>query len=271
MTTTTAEGTTNVAVETTEGQTVVLEGEIVASTDGPATEDTEAPEAPAGEEKSSAAEVAQRATKEPEVSDLTEKEARKLADRIKRGLNGAADQLDRMNKTVEDSATLMAEAYSKRIWLALNEASWEDFVSAELGEVRVRLERGVRQSLAYRMAEEAHMSTRAIAPVFGVDQKTVSNDLRQVRKELGVESPAKVVGKDGKTYEDAPPAKPRKQKPVEERFAAVIEKADKFVGDLTALSVEDGFAEAAGAIAKLHRKDIARLIDGLKGVQDRLQ
>lgn len=251
----------------------VIEGELVDSTEGPKADDTAGAategDDTAGEETSSG-DLAVPDSKAVETSDLTEKEARSLAAKIKKGLNGAADLTERMNKSVDDSVGLMAEAYGKRIWLALGQASWEDFVSTELGEVRVRLERGVRQSLAYQMAETAHMTTRAIAPVFGVDQKTVSNDLRQVRRELGVNAPGKATGKDGKVY-DKTHARPRKQKPVEERFASAIEKADAVVGDLVAMSVEDGFAEAAGAVAKTHRAGIARLIDSLKGVQDRLQ
>jgi len=245
----------------------VIEGEIVEATEGPSTTE----DAPAGEDNSSG-EVAVPDAPEAQVetSDLTEKEARTLAGKIKKGLNGAADLTERMNKSVDDSVGLMAEAYGKRIWLALGQASWEDFVNAELGEVRVRLERGVRQSLAYRMSETAHMTTRAIAPVFGVDQKTVSNDLRQVRRELGVEAPSRVTGRDGSSH-PATVTRTRKPRPVEERFQTVIDKADELVQDLVALSVEDGFAEAAGAIAKAHRKDIARMIDSLRGVQERLQ
>jgi hypothetical protein len=261
MTTTTAESTT--AADATAPE--VIEGEIVEGTEGPATT-----EAAAGEEKSSETEVARRATKEPETSDLTEKEARKLADRIKRSLTGAADVQDRLTKIVGDTYDLMTEAYTKKIHLALGQSSWEDFVNGELGEVRVRLERSVRAELSYRMKYEAHMSTRAIAPVFGVDQKTVSNDVNFVKRERGVpEGSTKVVGTDGKEQDATP--RPRKQKPVEDRFEVAIDKADKLVGDLVALSTEEGFAEAAGSIAKTHRATIARLLDSLKGVQDRLQ
>lgn len=270
MTTTTAEGTTSPEI---------IEGEIVDSTEGPATdtqapeaEGPEAPETPAGEENSSGTEVdVKPPTKEPEVSELSQREARRLADRIKKGLNGAADVGERMNKTVTDAFDLMTEAYEKKIWLALDEGSWDDFVAKELGDVRVRLDRTLRASIVYRMVETAHMSSRAIAPVLGVDQKTVSNDLRRARKELGVETPTKTQGRDGKSYEKPAAPRQRRQKPIEDRFEAAIEKADAAVGDLTSLSVEDGFHDAAGAIAKSHRAAVARLIDSLKGVQERLQ
>jgi len=246
----------------------VIEGEIVDDTQGP---QGDAPET-SGEEGSSPAEGTEAQSAEvAEVSDLTERQARSLTEKIKKGLTSAADTHDKLNKQVGDAAELMSEAYQKRIWLALDEESWEDFVNKELGEVRYRLERSVRQSLVYQLnAGPAHMSTRAIAPVLGVDQKTVSNDLRQVKRELGVTA-APVVGTDGKNYTEAATVpRPRKPKPIQDRFLAAIEKADQAVGDLVALSVEDGWDDAVGAVAKSHRKDIARLLDSLKGVQDRL-
>jgi hypothetical protein len=266
-------------VTTTENTaTEVIEGEIVDETQGPQADaaapeaDAAAPEteAPAGEDSSSGAEAAVAVT-----SELSEKQARTLTEKIKRGLNGAVVTTDKLNQQVEGAAELMAEAYSKRIWLALGEESWDDFVGKELGEVRVRLERSVRQSLVYQLnAGPAHMSTRAIAPVLGVDQKTVSNDLRQVKRELGVTTPTPVVGQDGKTYtETSTPTVPRQRrpKPILDRFEAAIEKADSAVGDLTALSVEDGWDDAVGDVRKAHKAALARLIDSLKGVQDRLQ
>lgn len=241
----------------------VIEGEVVASTEGPATD--------ASGENASSGVVAN--VPEPETSELNEKQARTLTEKIKKGLTGAADTHDKLNTQVATAAELMSEAFAKRIWLALGETSWEDFVAQELGEVRYRLERTVRQSLVYQLTTgPAHMSTRAIAPVLGVDQKTVSNDLRQVRKELNV-APAPVVGQDGKTYAAAPEVptpRPRRAKPIEDRFTAAIEAADKFVGDLVTLSVEEGWEQVVGAVAKTHRADIARLLDSLKGVQDRL-
>jgi len=247
----------------------VIEGEIVDDTQGPATADA------AREDASSGALDVPAPREAEEVSDLTEKQARSLTEKIKKGLTQAADTTDKLNAQVGAAAELMSEAFAKRIWLALDESSWEDFVAQELGEVRYRLERSVRQTLVYQLnTGPAHMSTRAIAPVLGVDQKTVSNDLRQVRRELGDSSTASAtVGKDGKVYDAEATSAPRtrRQKPIQDRFAAAMERADAAVGDLTALSVEDGWDDVVGAVAKSHRAGLARLIDSLKGVQDRLQ
>ena len=265
------------SVTTTENTAPeVIEGEIVDQTEGPqadapAPEADAAPAPAAGEDSSSGEEPG---TEVAEVSDLTEKQARTLTEKIKKGLNGAADTNDRLNKQVGDAAELMTEAYQKKIWLALGEESWAEFVNKELGEVRVRLERSVRQTISYALnTGPAHMPSRVIAPILGVDQKTVVNDLRQVKRELGVTTTTPVVGQDGKVYtETSVPAVPRQRraKPIEDRFAAAIEKADAAVGDLTALSVEDGWDDAVGAVRKTHKAAVARLIDSLKGVQDRL-
>lgn len=256
---------------TTENTTApnVIEGEIVDNTQGP--QQGDATDKPAGEDSSSGAEIT-KPDEAPEVSELSEKQAKTLTERIKKGLTSAADTHDKLNKQVEDSASLMAEAFQKKIWLALDEASWDDFVAKELGEVRVRLERSVRQSLVYQLnTGPAHMSSRAIAPVLGVDQKTVVNDLRQVKRELNVDTASATVGTDGKVYSAEATSAPRtrKPKPIEDRFNVAIEKADAAVGDLTSLSVEEGWDDVVGAVAKSHRASVARLIDSLRGVQER--
>lgn len=201
--------------------------------------------------------------------ELSKAEARKLTAQIKKDLNSTATSAEAMNKALNEAADLMAEAYGKKVWLSLDFGSWEDYVAAELGEVRIRLERTVRQGLVYQMAQK-ELSTRAVAAIIGVDQKTVSNDLRQIRRERGEDAPSTVKTRAGKTQKTATARKPR-VKPIEDRFAAAIEKLDGPIGDLVSLSVEDGFDDVAGAIAKTHRRDVARLIDSLRGVQERMQ
>lgn len=250
----------------TQDTAAPVEGEIVENTQGPA--DT------AGEENTSPATVPAPRVEvevEVEVSELTAKQAKALAERIKKGLTGAADSVEKMNKTVEDAATLMAEAFDKKIWLAMELPDWDAFVAAELGELRLRLERGVRRSLVYRMSDMAHMSTRAIAPVIGVDQKTVSNDLRYVRAELGIEAPAKVAGKDGKVYEGTDAPKPRKVKPLADRFVSALTKAETGVYALIDLADEEGWDEAAPVIGKPGLADVKKMIDLLRSIEKQLE
>lgn len=50
------------------------------------------------------------------------------------------------------------------------------------------------------------MSTRAIAPTVGADQKTVSNDLRSVEEASSTATePRPITGREGKTYSAPPP------------------------------------------------------------------
>lgn len=232
----------------------IIEGEIVDTNEGPQQ---------AGEENSSG-EVATRDTtdaKPVEKSDLSKREALALTKKLKSNL--------------QSSAELLMDAYTKRIWLAFDYQSWAEYLHIEIGEYRVRLPQTERRELAARMKTEAKMSQHAIADALGWDQKTISNDLRALREEQGTgpdgaPGEGQVVGQDGKVYKETH-TRARAAKPIEDRFAGVITKLDQFVGDLTAISAEEDFAEVAGSVAKTHRADIARLIDSLKGVQDRLQ
>lgn len=273
MTTTTAE-TAAVEVETTTGETVVVEGEIVESHEGPqpnATEDNSS--VVDGEAVEGSGEVAVRdaaPAKEVEKSDLSEAQAKRLTDRIKKAVTDTADRTTKLLDSVDSTTALMAEAYTKRIWIALGEETWEDYVNKELGEVRLKLDRAARQGLSYQLSSSAHMPTRAIAPILGVDQKTVSNDLRQVRRERGEDSAATVTAADGRTMQ-ATQTRPRRQKPIEDRFDAALTKAEEFVNTLADISQEEGFAEAAGEVAKRQRRNLAQLADKIKAVQERIQ
>lgn len=270
--------TTPFEVPTTDGDTVVLEGTIVSPDEGPQGDTTppaegEAPAAsdtPAGEENPSTAVATVDKTVEVETSELSKAEARSLTNKIKKGLEGAAALTERMNKSVHDTGSLLAEAYAKRAWVALELPSWEDYVTSEMGDLRVRLDRAVRQSLVYQMATEAKMTTRAIAPVIGYDQKTVSNDLRQVKRELGIESaPSKVKGLDGKEYEVTPasPRKPRKKAPVLDRFSETAQQVYELLDNLAKMTQEEEFEAMGGQVAKAHRSDFAKWIDTIKGLQ----
>jgi DNA-binding transcriptional regulator YhcF (GntR family) len=246
---------------TAPAATEPVEGEIV---DGPSPE--EGVDAPAPDEGSQ--DQVNAVVGEVVKPELSKAEARKLTTQIKKDLTAGADSAEKMNKSLEEAADLMAEAYGKKVWISLDHESWEAYVGAELGEVRVRLERGMRQSLVYRMAQK-ELSTRAVGAILGVDQKTVSNDLRQMQRD-GYTLPDKVQTRKGTTAKKAAPRK-AKVKPIADRFTAAIEKLDGPVGDLVALTVEDGFEAAAGEVAKRHRADVARMIDSLRGVQERMQ
>lgn len=74
----------------------------------------------------------------------------------------------------------MAEAKAGNAHLALGYASWTAYLSEVLGEEPMRLARGERQEMVQMLSAEG-MSTRAIAPIVGASNFTVSKDLQGAR------------------------------------------------------------------------------------------
>lgn len=102
----------------------------------------------------------------PARCDVIAEDARRLTDRIK--------------VAVEGTWHLIEEAYLSRAWSALGYTSWDDYCTREFGTSRLRLPREDRQEVVASL-REIGMSTRAIAAGIGVQQKTVVNDLQQVK------------------------------------------------------------------------------------------
>lgn len=203
--------------------------------------------------------VVKKEAKPVEKSELTPAQARKLTGQLRSGL--------------EHSIDLFVTAYSKRIWLALGHASWQEYLDAELGDLRVSFPREDRKRMVAQMVQPpSKMSTRAIASALGVDQKTVSNDLAELREEGVIEVPATRVGTDGV---EQPAQRERNVDPEKqaaryvERVTRVFEKLDGFVGDLTELTADELWEQEAGQIAQRHRADMARLLDSLQAVAGR--
>lgn len=94
--------------------------------------------------------------------------------------------------------------YQRRGWAALGYPNWDEFCGSEFGNSRLRVPREERQDVVASL-REAGLSQRAIASVTGVDQKTVSNDLRGREENSSPDSePEPVIGTDGKTYKQKP-------------------------------------------------------------------
>lgn len=97
--------------------------------------------------------------------------ARRITERIRYSAIGVRDGLEKLQ-------TLMAEAQEGNAHELLGYASWTAYISEVMGEEPLRLARDERRDLVAWLSGQG-MSTRAIAPIVGVDQKTVSNDLRR--------------------------------------------------------------------------------------------
>lgn len=178
----------------------------------------------------------------------------------------AAKFTEKLRTTVVGAAELFIEAYNGRIWLALDYQSWADYLNAELGELRPRLPKAQRLELVAALKTEAKMSQTAIADALGVDQKTVSNDLRELR-DSGEEVSETSVGQDGKEY-SATAERASRRRPLVERVSAVFDRLDKAFGDLTELEAEDEWEDELGAIANRHRSDVVRGLSHLRALQD---
>lgn len=123
---------------------------------------------------------------------VTEQDARRLTERIRIAAINYSDAKDKL-------MTLVQQAKEDAVHLALGYASWTAYLADVMGEEPLRLARGERQEVVQMLSAEG-MSTRAIAPIVGVSNKTVSVDLAESREVLPEVTPAPVQGMDGKTY-----------------------------------------------------------------------
>ncbi len=169
-----------------------------------------------------------------EVATLTEAEARRLTERIRVAL-------DRVAHSWADLAERITEAYQRRADLALGYDSWAEYAAAELRPSE-GLAADVRRQLVGMLTNHG-MSTRAIAPVVGVQHSAVAKDIRRAGVSDGHTSPAaehvdtvtgeivtehtaaaqwaermrtyvetpKVTGLDGKTYTRPEPRTPARR------------------------------------------------------------
>lgn len=114
---------------------------------------------------------------------LSPGEAQRLTQRIKITASGVRDGLFKLRNLVD-------EAKRSNAWNVLGYPSWTAYLADTLADEPMRLGRDERQELVGYLSGEG-LSTRAIAPIVGVDQKTVSNDLR--REEFSSPVPEPVV------------------------------------------------------------------------------
>lgn len=105
------------------------------------------------------------------MSTLDLGDARRLTERIRLMAMTVGDNIDKLKG-------LVSEARESEVHVALGYASWTAYLADVLGETPMRLERDVRQELVAELSAQG-MSTRAIAPIVGVSQKTVDRDVRE--------------------------------------------------------------------------------------------
>lgn len=224
-----------------------------------------------------------------EVAVINEGEARRITERICILLDSAASALDRL-------ASLVNEAYAKRVDKALGYTSWAEYAEHEFAGHTVNLAAPIRRELVWRLSESG-MSTRAIAPAVNVSNVTVAHD-RQVLSCLTPEraEPQIVTGIDGKSYskpkpelvvvdattgeildgsecDEPQPVTLRKspRRPLTDQFTHAIVQLDKDVTALSRLIGDDRFNANKKNIALTHKSDVQRAVDRLTTVLDALQ
>lgn len=139
--------------------------------------------------------------------DLSARDARALTERIK----------SKMGDLMLD----VVKAHQGRAWIALGYEAWPDYIKGEFGHAPLSLPREQRRAVVALLRGQG-MSTRAIAPALGVDNKTVHNDLSTVENSTVDDEYVPVTGLDGRvrdysvtctnpqtsTQEEVPPAPP---------------------------------------------------------------
>ena len=111
-------------------------------------------------------------TLNPVVQTITADEARRLTERIRLTAHSARESIEKLHALVD-------EAKAGNAHIALGYSSWTAYLADVMGEEPLRLARDQRQELVGFLAGEG-MSTRAIAPIVGVSQSSIRDDLKQV-------------------------------------------------------------------------------------------
>lgn len=119
----------------------------------------------------------------------------------------ARDLTDRIKVAAEGTWHLIKQAYETRAWAALGYSSWDDYLTREFGNVRLRLPREERQEVVASLRESG-LSTRAIAAATGINRETIRQEIASGDKKLspGRHATQKGGGNDGTASEgDAGP------------------------------------------------------------------
>lgn len=198
---------------------------------------------------------------------LSAGEAQRLTQRIKLTASSVRDGMFKLRNLVD-------EAKQSNVWQVLGFQSWTAYLADTLADEPMRLGREERQELVGYLAGEG-LSTRAIAPIVGVSQKTVDREVRQSREsndspepeempaydastgeviedaEIVDEQPAveakPITGLDGKQYTRPEPQAPRRPSLMDD-VNAVERALFKDLEKLRAIVADDRFAKNKASI-----------------------
>lgn len=227
---------------------------------------------------------------------MSEHDARKITERIR---IVAHNYTEAKAKLIE----LVQQAKDGNAHEALGYPSWTAYLAETLGDEPMRLARDERQEMVKVLSAEG-MSTRAIAPIVGVSNKTVSQDRREVLPRVtpdpksdaellaGAEwSPEAVedeprftdepghvqpvtgtiTGMDGKQYTRPEPKEHKpKAEAITSQFSSAIVDLNRVLDRFHRISTNDNFQRNKSQIEALHGNDLARAISELQNLADQL-
>lgn len=226
------------------------------------------------------------------VATTTREDAERLTERIRLTATNYVEAREKLE-------ALLKEAQERAVHEVLGFASWTAYLAATFADQPMVLPTAERREIVGMLAAEG-MSTRAIAPIVGVSDRTVSADMKaQVRNDfapapLAVDTstgeitetagavsattpqpapaPAPVTGLDGKTYtRPAAPVVPQsKRRPLADAIDDAAHDVTKAVERLARLLEDDRFPQNAEKVATRNRGDLLRAAEALAGVLDRL-
>jgi DNA-binding Lrp family transcriptional regulator len=217
------------------------------------------------------------------VTQLTEKEAKALDKKVRAASGKVTTAAEILQDRGEALLDLVEQAARGQIHKALDTTWTAWFKDAVRIVPETRLE---RKALVALMSGKS-LSQRTIAGVLNVDQKTVSNDLREQDNDNG--DAGVTIGLDGKTYSRSKPEAVVEEEPVDVEYEEVEEvsaptPAVELVGEfddeaanfynavsaLTEIIAEPKWAGARRRCAKAHLNNLQEWDTMMKTVIDAL-
>lgn len=211
--------------------------------------------------------------------------ARKITERLRLQATNYAEAREKVVST-------LTEARDGGAAELLGYASWTAYMAEVFGDAPLRLERDARQELVAELAAEG-MSSRAIAPIVGVTDRQVRNDMAggnnfppepapepeivihvdgdtgEVVTESEPYEPFRITGMDGKQYTRREPAAP-KAEAVTSQFSSAITDLNRVLDRFHRIVDADAYRRNTETISNLHRADIARAIAELTTILNTL-
>lgn len=232
---------------------------------------------------------------------MSREDAERLTERIRMTATSFMETRDKLS-------LLIRQAQEGQAHEALGFPSWTAYIAQVFSDTPLmRLTRDERRVIVSDLAEQG-MSTRAIAPIVGVQHSAVAKDLRaagvspghtspdspaeptfdptpdwdpvntetgeihEAPHNPGIPEPRPVTGLDGKTYTRPEPKETDKPKPeaTTSQFSGAIADLNRILDRLHRIANSPNFPQNKNQVATLHGSDLDRAISELQNLADAL-